>query len=361
MSKRAYLTLVAASALLLTACSDGSEPGPAEGPAEGPTKVSIVSGNQSPDVSTWQVYLPEMLKYWEDEGLDVTVNYTQGSPAAVQGLVAGQADFAFSTLTPVLAASSDGEDVRPVVNQTVMAWRLAVPTDSAIKDPGDLKGAKIGLFAAGAGSQPYLERWLTDAGIDIQTDIEYIVTGGAAASYEALKNGTVDVAFSFIDMLGQMEALGGEYRYLADDKWLKMPDYGLSTSTKMIKDRDTLVAVSRGVAKAMVFLTENPRCAAEVFMKTPTGMGGSVDQFEAALRASAKQAKASFDSQGTGYWGFVEPSRLQAAIDLQLDLGLISKKLDAKAMVPGDLELAKAVNDFDADEIRAAARACDLG
>src|ERR1700721_589162 len=86
---------------------------------------------------------------------------------------------------------------------------------------------------------------------------------------QALQRGAIDALFDYDTQFGQIEAVGIKLRYV------KLPDnvphvggLYITARPEMLREhRNWSVGVGRAVAKAQVFIRENPRAAAYVFLQ----------------------------------------------------------------------------------------------
>ena len=83
--------------------------------------------------------------YFEDEGLEVTVEAINGSAAVLQALSAGQAHFGRPGPGPVIAARSRGVDAVFIYNVAARSnFGIVVREESEITGPEGLRGKVIG-------------------------------------------------------------------------------------------------------------------------------------------------------------------------------------------------------------------------
>src|SRR3954452_4448969 len=122
MMKR-LVTMVCAAAVAATlgACGAGSPfggPAATDGgasPAEGltPVKVGAIPiGDVAP------LHLGKAKGFFEEGGLDLTIENTTGGAVSVPGVVSGSFDFAFGNTVSLMVARDQGLDLKYVVNGT---------------------------------------------------------------------------------------------------------------------------------------------------------------------------------------------------------------------------------------------------
>jgi NitT/TauT family transport system substrate-binding protein len=339
----------------LTACGGSG--------SAGLQKVTIAFGNPAFSLTVVEAYLPMAMRWWREEGYDVTVVPNQGTQAATQVLIGGRAQFVIGNTAPGLAAAARGDAAVQVVSATANnQWSLVTPKDSGITRPAQLKGKKIGVAVAGSGGAVYLDQLLEDAGLDPEHDVEQIVVGFGAAAYQALKSGKVQAFFSFAADLDNQIAQGAQYNFMFDPQWRRFPDYGLLT-TKQVVDRDPemVEAIARGVAKSMAFLQASPECAVKVFRAEYAGPGGgglTPEQENVAMKLSLEDRELTLKSTGGDDWGAVRPDGLAAMQAFLKGQGQLQSPAPVERLLPAIDGLAAKANDFDTAALRAQAQTC---
>lgn len=180
--------------------------------------------------------------YFDDEGLNVTVE-PPADPAAILGLVAsGQSEFAFYYQPDLLQARQEGI---PVVAVAGIVQRplnsIMTLKSSGIEKPSQLVGKKVGTPGL-----PWNEAMLTtmlEADGVSRDDVEVVDVGWTAS--QALMAGTVDaiigVYWTYESII--MDNEGYETNVLMPDDW-DVPSYYelvLVTSEANVKDRPEMV------------------------------------------------------------------------------------------------------------------------
>ena len=125
----------------------------------------------------WSViHIAQKLNAWETAGWELdTIDFPSGR-AAMQALLAGSADFATATDTPVVFATLRG--LKPIVlasySRYSLDMKVTVRTDRGIdpSKPNSLKGKRIGTLL-GTSGQYMLDRYLAMAGLSM-SDIDVV-------------------------------------------------------------------------------------------------------------------------------------------------------------------------------------------
>ena len=167
--------------------------------------------------STLESSFENVTKLLEEEtGKKVEFQNASDYAAVVEGMRAGQIDAAsFGPFAYVIAKDS-GINIEPAAAPTndkakdhAYTSLAYVKKGSDVKDMKDLKGKKV-CFVDAASTSGYLVpmKGLQDEGIDIDKDLEPVMSGGHDASLLSLNSGDCDVAFAHDAMLTTLEKSG---------------------------------------------------------------------------------------------------------------------------------------------------------
>ena len=93
-------------------------------------------------------------KLFEKEGIKAELTIYRSGAEGFEAIAAGAADVVFNSSMSVAGGLTKGVKVRNVANGGLgyFGWYLVVKPDSPIKTPADLAGKKVGITAAGSGS-----------------------------------------------------------------------------------------------------------------------------------------------------------------------------------------------------------------
>lgn len=143
---KAALAGTAGAALLLAGCGGSGDGG--AGATDGELEKTEITVGSLPLADYAALYWADEQGFFEDEGLDVTIEAVQGGPAGVQQVVSGELDFTNSTPFGTAMAVDSGLPIRSVVLTSSLADNgigVFVPKSSPIKDLEDLDGKSIGI------------------------------------------------------------------------------------------------------------------------------------------------------------------------------------------------------------------------
>lgn len=331
--------------------------------------VTITVGTTVLNVGYPMLTLPLTLGYFADEGYDVRLEPVGASLQALQQLIANNADFAQVNSSVIIQANTENElPVRVAMGNGVIDWSISVPTDSDIHTATDLNGKTIGVFSLATGGIALMNSYLSSEGMDPQRDIELIPLGLGAAPVQALRNGQVDALLYWASATAGFENAGLDLRQIVADDWRTYPDFSIATMAGTAEtDPDKVVAIARSIAKGTIFALENPECAvrmhwAEYPETKPTGADeDTLLQWDLNyINAQLASLSEGFALHGGEQWGSINVDAYDRLQKFLQETGVISRIIDAMDYPVSIENFAERVSDFDADEIRSAARACEM-
>lgn len=214
MSKRAEprsplnaWVLAAVLALVISACGGEAatdEPaGAGTAPADEEGEVEIEYSIEMPGVISYELNLPTLVAdsagYLAEEGIEITEYVTGSGGTLRQAVIAGEYGVGlFATVHPVLAreGGSPWKAILATHNKEIFSLIVRAELADEVQSVEDLAGRRVGFSTPGAGSWFLGSALLQSAGLDPDTDLEYVSLGGdPGVIYTALREGEVD-AFS---------------------------------------------------------------------------------------------------------------------------------------------------------------------
>jgi NitT/TauT family transport system substrate-binding protein len=329
--------------------------------AQEPTKVVIAHGSQQVEITHPGLYLSGLLGYAKEEGLDLSVQATQGSQQALQLLAAGRADFVTVTTETVINARDQGVNAR-IVYSTVARYnsQIAALADGPIKEVADFKGKQIGVFSLASGTVPYLKAVLREGGLDPDKDVTLVPTGAGAPALQALNNGTVAAVSLWAGAFAVFENSGAKLKIFTSKDLTTAPGFILATTDEYLKKNPEVAAkLGRVFAKAGVFAMANPAATVQAYWKAlpqnrpPEVTDKVMKEQQHILEVGLRDMRT--DERPDKRWGWNNPAGLQALQNYLVANGA------RKTLVPdADLftnEFVDAYNKFDAAAVRAQAAA----
>ncbi len=303
---------------------------------------------------------PKMMKYWEEEGLDVTVIGSPSGTAALQALINGQVQMTFTGATNIMQLRQQNVPVKAIANIYNKAiYSPAVKADGPIKSIKELEGKTVGVCALAASCEYWLNAILNEEGIDPKK-VARVVPGHGAAAWHALNSGQVAALVWSGAGLTQMEAVGAKFRRFDDLPYLQNLTFvmTLNAHEPMIKsDPKVLVGLARGIAKATAFAKANPEAAIrmhwQMFPITKPASLTEEQAMAAALRELGHQMSNMADPDQRDF-GAVSKKSIDAVAAMMLDNQVIKQQFPADDYF-SDVFI-KEINDFDLAAVRQQAK-----
>jgi NitT/TauT family transport system substrate-binding protein len=168
-------------------------------------------------------YLPltiaEQLKFFEAEGLQVTIVDFSGGSRALQAVVGGSADVVSGAFEHTLNMQFKGQPMRAFVLQgraPQIVLAVNAKTMPNFKSVADLKGKKIGITAPGSSTNIMANFVLAKAGIK-PADVSFIGVGASSGAVAAIRSGQID-AISNLDPVITILQREGDIRIISDTR-----------------------------------------------------------------------------------------------------------------------------------------------
>ena len=305
--------------------------------------------------------VPAYLGYYKDEGLDVDIMPVGNNGAILTGLDRGRLEFGVGVPSFQLPLAAKGEKV--VVTNFYeytypFKWSVAVKPDGGIQSIKDLKGRKIGVSGFGITDFPVGKALVRLEGLDPDIDVEWIAVGEGMTGAQALTRDSVSAIISFDTAFGAMEAAGVKMRYLPLPE--SAPMVGglyISANTEYLKrNRAKAVGFARAVAKGSLFVQNNPKAAAYMFLKMypeASPRGATVEEQIAALSVPIMKRMPLFShyDKAIEEIGRISPSEWEAELTF---LGLEKQVRNVEALYTN--ELIPEINAFDRAAVVEAAK-----
>ena len=212
-------------------------------------------------------YIAQELGYFEEEGLQVEFQAAGGSSAAIQQLLAGNADAALPSPGAFLNAVARGHELVWISSyQYANIFTLVTPADSGISSIAGLNGKKVGVSELSGGEVPLVRAVLRGAGLEEGETVDIVPVGeGAALTVNVLTTGQVDAYSSNLFDVAAIEAAGIDMNVILPEDVQNYPSNGIVTTPRTLEEkRSQIVGLARAVAKAIVFARSNDAAAMEI-------------------------------------------------------------------------------------------------
>lgn len=203
--------------------------------------------------------------FFEEEGLDVTVEAGQGGAAAIPALLAGDAQFAGSNVVSVLLAVNEGLELRMVAPGTFVQEdpeadfaAIMVAADSDIREPSDLEGKRLAVNTLNNIAEVTAKEALQKEGVDVSTlRLREIPFPEMTPTLEA---GRVDAAFLIEPFVTRAEQAGHRIvarPYVGTRPGLQIGAY-VTQPSYIEENPDVAERFRAGVARTAEAIAENP-------------------------------------------------------------------------------------------------------
>jgi putative hydroxymethylpyrimidine transport system substrate-binding protein len=291
---RSWAALLAAvlGVAALTGCDgDGAEPGASQ-------EATLVLDFQ-PNAVHAGLYAALHRGYFEDAGIDLTIQEPSASTDAPKFLETGRADLAVMDINDFGIALERGLDLRPIAAlvQRPLAAVIAADRDAVMR-PRDLEGGTVGVTGLPS-DDAVLDAVLEADGAD-PGSVERVTIG--FESVAALSAGRVDAATAFWNAEGvTLRRLGVRTREFRID------DYGAEPYPELLvvqaSEGEALESFGSALSRAYDEMAREPEAAFEDFLaEVPdTNEANQRAQFEA-LRAARAFGDGQEDSVGILHW-----------------------------------------------------------
>jgi len=253
MPRRSFV-LTIATLLLAAACGGATNAPPAATPAPGaaatqPPRASVrvaIGSAASLNYLSWD--LAKALGYFDDENLDVTLNYAASGNDAATALLSGSVEFTGNSMDQSIKAQIAGKPTKMVVafSRTPGA-AIVVRGDlkDTVKTVKDLKGKTVGATSQGSGTHVVLTYALNQAGLIQDKDYTFKPCGSGTMA-ATLDSKAVDACINSDPFITQ---------YVAANKGFILKDY------RTIKDTTELIGGPyqfTGAVTRADFIQQNP-------------------------------------------------------------------------------------------------------
>jgi NitT/TauT family transport system substrate-binding protein len=256
--------LVGAVALLsLTALAACSTPAPEA--TDGPEELIPVTVGVIPIADTAPLYLGDSLGFFEEAGLDLTIETATGGAAIVPAVVAGDYQFGFSNLISLMIATDKGLPVQLVSpgdsssgDPTSDFGAIIVKDDSPLERPADLEGKTVSSNTLNNIVDTVVRGVVDDDGGDSST-INFVEVPFPDA-VAAVTNGQVDAAFVVEPFVSSALDAGLRvlsYGYADFDPNLDVAGYFTST-TYLESDPEVVAKFTEAMARSLEYAQANP-------------------------------------------------------------------------------------------------------
>jgi NitT/TauT family transport system substrate-binding protein len=285
---------------------------------EGALETTTMTAGALPLVDFAPLFYAEAMGYFEEVGLDVTVEVVQSGPVAAQLLLAGDLDASFINWLSFAAAVSNDAPLVVVANGTHLAdgqGGVFVTADSPLASLADLDGRSVATNSIGNVGDVTIEALIADEGLDVEVDY---VEVAFPEIIPAIESGSVDAGFltepftTFAKVSG-LRSIADPYTGSA--KNLPIAGY-MSTAQYAAENPNTIAAFRRAIEAATADLLDDEE-ALRAFIPVYSAVSEEAAQ---ALILPLYQTTLTVED-------------IQRPADLMFDLGYLDEPLDMNLSV----------------------------
>tara|TARA_R110002020_G_scaffold36134_23_gene108707 strand:- start:548 stop:1585 length:1038 start_codon:yes stop_codon:yes gene_type:complete len=141
-------------------------------------KFDGVTAQGGPTAQMFPIFMAQELGYYQEEGLDVTLNYSKGSSDAARQLAAGNVEWGIFSSAATMQTVQRGFPLKAIMQVYYPdTFDIVVPADSSIQTMADMKGKTIGLSDLAGGEVPMTRASIVEAGLQEGVDVKLVVAG----------------------------------------------------------------------------------------------------------------------------------------------------------------------------------------
>ncbi|RVU18081.1 ABC transporter substrate-binding protein [Methylobacterium oryzihabitans] len=301
--------------------------------AQAPEKV-VVAGWSQP-ISEITNLLAE-----PDHGLfkarGIALDYVPGTGggSAIQNILTGQADVAFTDPAALYLALDKGADLVAIYNiypQNV--FNVVAPKGKGIRSVADLKGKRVGVYSLSSGTRQNLLLLLHEAGLS-ESDIRIEVTG--LLNFAPLIQGQVDATAATDTglLVGRARGLG-EVEVIEVRDRLNLPsDLFVVTRATYEARKPVLARFLAGYRDSAAWMIAKPEEAARLAVTRAINGRDEAVNLEIIKLRNLATVSPTTEREGLGRFDL---DVLQKGADTFRSLGLIARPIDMSRVVLSDL------------------------
>lgn len=304
--------------------------------------------------------------YFEAEGLDVELLAAGGSNEVAIQIAAGNGDVGAASPGQALIGMQSGFNMPVQYYYNLYyqnIWSISVLPESPIKAVTELKGKKLGVASLGSAGLTFGRAFLAKAGLNPDSDANFLAIGAGAQAMTSLRQGAVDAMVFWDAALAKFEVNGMKTRELpVDPDLLTLPDVSLIVQPDRLKAKaKQLEGFARAVSKGYDFTMANPAAAVAITWKYYPAARPKAETPAAAMEEGIKvnqRRMAIWSSPKTnGQNGLFIEQDWMRLVDFMIQQRLMTEKLKPARIFTN--EMIPAINKYDRAALIASAKTVD--
>lgn len=215
-------------------------------------KFHGVTAQGGPTAQMFPIFMAQEHGFYEEEGLDVVLNYSKGSSDAARQLAAGNVDWGIFSSAATMQAVQRGFPLKSIMQVYYPdTFDIVVPADSDIQSMADLKGKVIGASDLAGGEVPMTRASIVESGLKEGSDVRIVVAGeGDATTVRSFEQGRIQAFASAKRDLLLLPVQGIPVRSITPEAIARFPGDALSVRAETYEsDPELLVKFVRATLK----------------------------------------------------------------------------------------------------------------
>ncbi|MBI4737063.1 MAG: ABC transporter substrate-binding protein [candidate division NC10 bacterium] len=293
-----------------------------------PEKVRMACWSQ-PISEQANVYAAQEFGWFKAQGLDFEFVPGAGGGEALKHVLAGNADFAFTNVEPILFGVEQGAQVQVVYNvYPKNVFNVVSLKSRNITRPQDLKGKRIGVYSMASGTRHNLLVILHSVG-SRESDVEVVATG--VLNFGPLMEGRVDATAATDTGLWAAQQKGlGEVSVIWARDYLDIPTDVFAVRAETAQKRPDFVRrFLRAYRKGSQWMLDHPEKAAELAVKHAIDGQDVKRNLEIIRIRNASTVSEGTKKHGLGWFDMDVLRRVEKTY---LELGLLKKRVDVESL-----------------------------
>ena len=227
-------------------------------------------------------------KLFQRYGIDASAEYAGESPALVASLLAGETPFANLGQQAVVSADLNGGDIAILVSGPEKLF-FGLYGKQGLHRVADLKDGKVGISRFGTTTDFIARHVLTEAGLDLKTEVTILPVGSQVQLLAAMQKGVIDGAVLGPPIMIKADGLGyPKLADLLDDNLLFYTDALVGKRSWIAAHHDATLDVVRGFVAGIAAVRMHKRTAVATLskytkIKEPDLLDGAYDLLVRAL------------------------------------------------------------------------------
>lgn len=215
-----------------------------------------VTAQGGPTAQVFPIFVAQEMGYYEEEGLDVVLNYSKGSSDAARQLVAGNVDWGIFSSAATMQSVQRGFPLKAIMQIYYPdTFDIVVPVDSDVQTMADMKGKTIGLSDLAGGEVPMTRASIVSTGLAEGADVSLVVAGeGDPTTVRSFEQDRIQAYAGAKRDLLLLPAQGIATRSITPDIITQFPGDALSVRPETFEnDKEMLVKFVRATLKGWAY------------------------------------------------------------------------------------------------------------